>query len=277
MPDKVIEGVEPQGQAGDPEASAPASDWLAGASDAQRALAEQRAWKGLGDVITSYEHLERLKGAPPSELVRLPKPEDQEGWEALYGRLGRPEEATGYDPDLEVGEGQVDLRQLAHQIGLTPGQYQKARAALEEMAQGQQFQASEARQAADQLQAAELEKEWGDEYQERVAIAQQGARNRGWSDETIERLQGAIGFKQTMELAFERGLQLQEDGHPGGKIPRTSSGVPFGLTRETALREINRMQADPAFTSRLYSSDAAVRKAAHAERDRYYRVAYPEG
>ena len=72
-------------------------------------------------MLESYRHLEKLIGR---DKIALPKEGDAEAWNAVYDRLGRPENAEGYE--IAVPEGlerdsafEEQMRGLFHKAGLT--------------------------------------------------------------------------------------------------------------------------------------------------------------
>ena len=89
--------------------------------------------KGLGEVFKSYKNAQSLIGG---EKVTLPagKLDNEETWNYLFGRLGRPETADGYKLDVKElpGGGKYDdkvigdFKAAMHKLGLLPKQAQGA-------------------------------------------------------------------------------------------------------------------------------------------------------
>ncbi|MDE2020403.1 MAG: hypothetical protein KGJ13_08715, partial [Patescibacteria group bacterium] len=99
-----------------PEAApAPVADapWYQGADQEtvgylqNRGLDRKTPKEAALEAIKAHREAEKFIGAPADKLVRLPKDEaDTAGWEQVYGRLGVPADAKGYDfSDLKFSDG----------------------------------------------------------------------------------------------------------------------------------------------------------------------------
>ncbi len=241
-------------------------------------LAELKRWGSPDDAFTSYRNLERLKGVPEHELLRIPRADaDEATWEAFHAKL-RPEKPDQYDlGELAPKEGQTDLRPLAHKYGLTQRQVKGLASELQQLTSAQLEQQAAQRAASADADVATLKSEWGPEYDANIAAAQRAAKHLGWDDATMDKLEQALGTKATLELAARLGRGLREDGMPGQTQTNGSAAAePFGLTPQAAQVRLKQMQADPAFTARLYSPDQAVRLKAMDERAKVLALAYPE-
>ena len=138
---------------------------FAGLDADMRAYAENKGWhkdhNPVGAVLKSYKELESRLGS----AVTLPAQGDTEGWNKLYGRLGRPEKAEAYS--LPFGE-QYDadvagkVRGMFHTAGLTQSQAEKLFSGYAEMTAPMLRQQAEAEaRAADE--AAQAAKEVGEQ------------------------------------------------------------------------------------------------------------------
>lgn len=265
----------------DPAAANGASKWYEATfrDPENRGLAELKRWGGPDDLATSYRNLERLKGVPENELLRIPKPEDAAGWEAFHARL-RPAKPEDYDlGEHAPKEGQTDLRPLAHKYGLTPQQARGLAGELAQLVQAQTGTQATQREASRTADMAALKTEWGGEYDANIEAGKRAVKHLGWDEKKIDALEAALGTRGTFELAARIGRGLREDGMPG-QTQLAGGGQqsePFGLTPQAAQARLKQMQADPAFQARLYNTtDKAVRLAAMAERDKIGAIAYPE-
>ena len=92
--------------AGDGSAATGAFDWgKQGLDTDSMALVNDRQWKGVPDVLTSYRNLEKLIGVPPERVIKLPGDKDPvESWNSVYDRLGRPKAAADYKIPLPEGD-----------------------------------------------------------------------------------------------------------------------------------------------------------------------------
>jgi hypothetical protein len=111
---------------------------------------------------------------------KIPMPQTDEDWGAVYGRLGRPDEATGYQVAVPEGvEVNADKQQVyferAHQLGLSVKQVE-GMAALE-------FEQSaidkQAKDAAKETRLSEaqnaLKQEWGQAFDQNSGVALRAA------------------------------------------------------------------------------------------------------
>ena len=128
--------------------------------------------KDVGNLARSYVNAQRLIG---SDKVPLPANPTDEDLDNIYSRLGRPEDASGYeiatDGTLITEEVASAYADVAHKLRLTPEQangileYYKGTIGQteEEM---QQIAAQQAEETA-----AELRREWGRAFEDKVALA----------------------------------------------------------------------------------------------------------
>ena len=90
--------------------------------DGLRGEPSLQSFDSVDKLAKSYVHARKMIGADPNQMLQLPKEGDEEGWNQVYNRLGRPEKADGYDFDLGDGEQSpdvADFKNVAHQLGLT--------------------------------------------------------------------------------------------------------------------------------------------------------------
>jgi len=99
--------------------------------------------------------LEKVPG-----LLKLPDNDDAEGMEALFSKLGRPENHDGYDQF----DGLPDLREKAFELGLSSKQYKT----LMESASSNQSELMQAQINAVKESQISLKNEWGDAFEQRT-------------------------------------------------------------------------------------------------------------
>jgi hypothetical protein len=186
------------------------ADWRASLPEEQRGAAYLQDVKDLPTLVKNYgealayrgnsiripgpdaapearkEFVEKLQSKVP-DLVLVADGEDdaaKAARAALWQRLGRPREAKEYGPPegVELPESALEaLRAEAAEEGLTKGQFQarakRAAAALEA-----------ATRAASEEQA-ELKKELGPAYQDRIAGAAEAARRLGADPDEVKAIE----------------------------------------------------------------------------------------
>ena len=113
------------------ERSAPApSNLFDSLGEDNRRVAEAKGWDSPDKIVESYRNLESKIGdslRPPADDAPA------EEWQAFYGRLGRPDDASGYQFKMPQGlaedfpydrESALRFADWAHEAGLSPRQAQ---------------------------------------------------------------------------------------------------------------------------------------------------------
>lgn len=128
-------------------------------------------------------------GAPPEELIRLPKPDDQAGMEKLWNSVGRPDKVDGYG-DIKLPEGSpMDKEALQGFLASMhkAGPFTKSQAEAAAKWYGD-FGAAQVKAATDSFAAAQaegkraLQGEWGAAYPQKVDAAASAALRFGGAD-----------------------------------------------------------------------------------------------
>ncbi len=83
---------------------------------------------GYKNLLNSYKSLEKLRGVPEDKLIKIPDNADNENWNKVYDRLGRPESPDKYDftPPKDANIDSETLgwfNQKAHSLGLNKKQH----------------------------------------------------------------------------------------------------------------------------------------------------------
>lgn len=139
--------------------------------------------KDVENLARSYVNAQRLIG---SEKIPMPVNPTDEDLDNIYNRLGRPEAPEGYEIKADGNVITEDVAQqyadIAHQLRLTP---QQAQGVLE-------YYRSSVANSADQMQQmvadqannteAELRREWGNNYDSKIAAASNVAREFAGDD-----------------------------------------------------------------------------------------------
>ena len=151
------------------------------------------------DLFTKFDSPEALAGAYKNAQrfiggEKLPMPQIDSDFELIYDKLGRPEDASGYEFSVPEGMQPNEAMQSAmgaafHQAGLNPKQAgiltdvynQMATSAGEENTQAQEQSINDA--------TAALQKEWGQAYEPKIAAAQKALAEFG-GDELVAALEG---------------------------------------------------------------------------------------
>jgi len=160
--------------------------------------------KPLPDILKSHVHAQRLVGA---DKVAIPtgKFDTPEAWNALYAKLGRPETPDGYqfdavalpegvnrNPDIENA-----FKGISHKLGLTPKQATELYAAYNGMAAEAQKVQIEGQAKAIKDAEADLRAEWGNKYDERLALATKVIDTYGGKAEQVTEFKEKFGNDPT--------------------------------------------------------------------------------
>jgi hypothetical protein len=162
-----------------PETAAPAAEqtgnWYDTLPEDMRGDQNITKHSTIEGFAKSHQNAQRMIGAE-----KIPMPQTDEDWGNVYGRLGRPDDSTGYAIEAPEGvevnvEMQESFRGVAHELGLSQKQVQ----GLSEWqfgneATSRQGQLDNSTQAHEAAQA-QLKQEWGESYDQNVTIAVRGA------------------------------------------------------------------------------------------------------
>ncbi len=231
--------------------------WTEGLEETALGYVENKGWKGAGDMLKSYQSLEGMQGVPPEQLLRLPSPDDADGWTEAFGRLGRPEDAAGYEfPDFEVAEGAPDIADDFRSAAFEQGLSQKhARGVVDwfttrmDAVREEQTEAAQLQSAADMTS---LKAEWGQAYDENIQAGKLFAQRFGFLENgVLDKLENAMGTAGMLKFAAQIGRGLGEHTAPDDE---SASGA-FGATPGSAKDKILQLRGDVEFMKRYTEGD----------------------
>ena len=259
-------------------APAPAAfDWkTTGVDDLGMTLINERQWKNPSDLVNSYRNLEKLTGVPANQMVKLPSTADSVEWNAVYDKLGRPKDPTGYKLPVPAGDNgkfAVEAAKWMHEAGLSENSGRK----LAEKWNGfiaEGMKAEEARVTkAVEGDVAALKVEWGGNYQANSDIVDRAAQSFGMNTEQLTALKIALGPKAAMQFMFNIGSKIAVEDKD---LIRNADGSPSfnGMTPEIARAEIKRLQVDKDFARQFNSQDPKSRLEAREKMRQLQRRAF---
>lgn len=262
------EGQVASSAAGQPE-SAP---WYDGFSDEIKGYVETKGWKDPEASIESYRNLEKLVGAPPDQVLRLPKSDaDPKEWDSVWNRLGRPAEAKGYefDESLNLDDSLVEWAQeVFHKNNVPQDAANGILKAYNEIEQIAMQREEEAYTAQVSQEAAQLKKDWGAAFDQNAAQAKAAATQLGMDEQTVDALERVLGFKKTMEFFQGIGSRTGESDF----VTPGSSNATGMMTPSAAKSRIAALRADKSFVARYTAHEAGALE----EMKRLHEWAYPE-
>lgn len=283
-PAPAAEGGAAPSAAGSGESNAGttgAFDWTkAGLDTDSMALVNDRQWKGVPDVLTSYRNLEKLIGVPPERIIKLPGDKDPaDSWGNVYDRLGRPKAATDYKiplPEGDSGEFAKSIAPIFHEAGLSQAQVQKIAERHNALMGEQVKKITEAAKAAQEKEIVELKSEWGHDYEKNNDTVDRAAAAFGMTKEHATALKHAMGPKAAMKFLHAIGSKIAVEGQfVSGE--KGGGGGFESMTPEIAQAKITANVKDRSFMERFNSADPVVRGDARKEMERLHQFAYPGG
>ena len=253
------------------------SDWMDSIPEELRGDPSLANIKDIGSLAKGYVHAQHMIGA---DKVAIPNKEaPQEELDAFYNKLGRPEQADGYQvptenmPDVPIdGDMANTFFQEAHRIGLSKSQAAALIRFNSEQAQSQ-IQAAEANFNSDMEKTEQtLRGEFGNAYDQNLQMAQKAARDFG-GDELVDALnKSGLGNNPAVIRAFHNIAKVISNDEIIGGGGRQS----FVLSPADAKQAIAEKKRDPNFMNAYSDRDASGHADAVAEMGRLYESAFPE-
>lgn len=245
--------------------------WYTGADAETTGFMQNRGWDKLDAkgaalaAIKSYREASAHLGAPPDQLMRMPKDaNDAEAWGKLYGRLGVPDKPDGYNfDDVKFSDGSgVDqdvvntVRSLAAQNHLTPEAAKAVAKTIVGMVEKAETVETDQYNVKLEAEKAALRQNWGGNAASNLVIAQNAAGKLGVDQETLATLEKTLGYSKVMEMFRQVGARIGEDNFlGGGNLGRTGP-----ITQNQAKAELSAMETDTDFNTKLFSGDMQARQ-----------------
>lgn len=255
--------------------------WAEGVSDEYRGIVEAKGWEDINDVMRSYHNMEQFSGKMGAgKAVVIPDPEDKEGWDKVYQKMGRPEAANGYEYEVslegldEIGKSAVKeqldtFSNIAFEAGLSKSQAKAVQQKWDAYVEEQQatYEKESMRAAHENLE--NLKNQWGQVYDQNVKFAQLAADKYGLGADILTAVEWASGTDKLMNMLAEIGASMAEDGYVQG-----STGPVKGTSPQQAQKELDALKADPDYAD-PYSNPNRHKMIRQQARDLYNAI-YPE-
>ena len=249
-----------------------ATDWKESLSDELRADKSLENIKDIEGLAKSYVHAQKLVGAD-----KIPVPNKfatEKDWDAVYQRLGRPEDPTGYKYDLPEDQtiNQDALNNFsnqAHKLGLLPSQANGVVKFYNELTASSLQEQETTAVAARENSTKELKQEWGQAYPQKISQASNLAKSVGASELFDTNLADGtkLGDHPVMIRAFaELASKMGEDSI-------TQSSGPIYQTPAQIEKEIgNLTQVGSAYWDKNHPNHAAAVEEVLALREKKNQV-----
>lgn len=231
--------------------------WLNGASTEEIAFAQSKGWGNevnapTDQIFRSYHNLQKLFGADKAgNTIMVPgETADEETWNKVYSRLGRPEKADGYTakPFAGMDEEQFNkLREVAHKHGLSEKQFNAIKEWNDSAATEFDGKLKQAAQAEFATQEATLKRDWGAAYDQNLQAGKVAVSQLGITAEQVDALQMSLGFDGVMKLMAKIGSSLGEGTFHVGDKGRAGGTQNNVMAPEQAKTELGRLMNDKDF------------------------------
>jgi hypothetical protein len=228
--------------------------------------------KTFGVKLTElYRGAEKFIGAPPDQLIRMPKPDAKpEEISAFRQRLGVPAEAKDYDfTSIKDAAGQPlaqpladALRAASHEAGVPKDAAAKVAAAVVKHLDSVQTTQSNLLAGNLTEERAKLEKNWGGKESPPTASTccrRRKARRLGLDEQAVATLENLMGYSKVMDAFRKVGNARREDVFSSNR-PGQHGGAGKPTTMEGAMARKSELMADKAWAARFTSGDAEARR-----------------
>ena len=247
------------------------SDWKEGLSEdlqSNTVIQETKDIESLANQLVSSQKM--LGGRVP-----IPEAGNDEEWNEVWGKLGKPEESSGYDfktPENADTNLQDWFQTAAHESNLTKAQANSLYDKWNEMAGGLNTQNEEASQNALKEATEAMNKEWGKAADQNLSIAKKAIEEFG--GDNLKKYLDESGLGNNPELlkfAHKVGKELLEDtAHGDGSSDLT-------LTPAEAQMKIAEAMNNPNHLYHPSNSMKPGHNTAVAEMQKLFQQAHPEG
>jgi hypothetical protein len=223
---------------------------------------QSKGFKSMNDVLTSAYNAEKLLGAGPDKIIKLPNAAEansEEAWGQIYDKLGRPKAPTEYGlkgPDGNPTPLTEAIAPVLHKMGLTAKQAGELNQWWNEYA----GKAGETQKAEHDAKVAEatgqLKTDWGAAYEQNVNIAKTAAKEFGITEEQVAALDSALGTAATLKFLHNIGSKIGE----GQFVSGATQGFGSKMAPAQAAAEIKALQQDQNFITRLQQGETEALK-----------------
>ena len=239
--------------------------------DGLRGEPSLQSFDSVDKLAKSYVHARKMIGADPNQMLQLPKEGDEEGWNQVYNRLGRPEKADGYDFDLGDGEQSpdvADFKNVAHQLGLTNDQAKTMLGIYNQISENDLAEEQEQFEQMNVEYLQDIQKEWGDDFNKNSELARRAFQNFA-SEELMDVMKetGLSNHPEVLKTFARIGQVLSEDNI----LPGTRGAI-GGMSPVHAEETIASRMADPEFRTAYLDGSSPHHEAAVREMERLHNA-----
>jgi len=226
----------------------------------------------FAQVAAFHRQAEGYIGVPESERVRLPNPADPASVKAFWSKVGVGETPAAYDFSAAKGLDPAlatAIQNVAHEANVPVAAAQRIAAALAD--HNEKSTAAELTQTQERLtaQRAELQRQWGPNYNANLQLADQAARRLGVDVDTAALLGEKIGTDKVLEMFRKIGAATAEDTFV---LSPNKEGAQPPTTIADANYQLEALHGDSEWVKRFLAGGHAE-QAQHAK---LFQAAHPD-
>jgi hypothetical protein len=221
------------------------------------------------EAIKAHREARSYIGMPETRLIKLPADpvKEPDAMRDVFQRLGAPKEAKDYDfTAVKFSDGKTPdptfdaaIRNASFEANLPKdAATHVAQAVVKYLDDADKAEAAEMT-ARNATEAAELKKNWGQNWEANLFVAKQAAAKLGIEPSVVDTLQNLdkVGYAKVMDAFRQLGVMMGEGRYIAGTNP-AGNGI---MTAEQAKSRLSELEGDKAFGKRLDSGDpAAIRE-----------------
>ena len=242
----------------------PVTNWKDSLPDELKGMKSIQDFKSVEDLVKSYDHTKSLVGRKVEDL-------DAETLKAIDTKFGAPESLEAYDfkaKTEEAAEMTDWFKKTAFDAGLP---VEKAKAVYEKYNELEQ-ETIQRQQLAVQQQNEEwigsLKKEFGEAFDERVAIANKALQAYGGDElENVLAQAGLANHPPVVKALVEAGKPLME-----GQFAESSKPVFSKLSPSEAADKVRTLRSDPDFMKHYKDSTSPKHQEYRQELNNLYKI-----
>lgn len=249
-----------------------ATAWHTGLDGEVIGWAQNKGWlsddpkTAFASAVQAHREAQKFIGAPPEQMLRLPKDQtDEAGWKAVYGRLGVPEAAKDYDlSGVKFADGaELDaafsdsIRDALYNARVSKDRAADVVKAVVKFMDNAETQEATIKQGQLDEEKAALAKNWGKNMEANKFIASQAAQKLGVTPETIKALEGVVGYRSIMEMFHKIGVSIGEAKFVSADGSNPGNGI---MSRDHAVARKAELMADKSWQDRYMKGDILARK-----------------
>lgn len=262
-------GAEQAGGAGTPEET---GQWFDSFAEDIRTNQNVTKFGSAEELAKSYINAQNLIGRD-----KIPMPVTDEDWANTYSRLGRPDEAAGYE--IQAPEGvEIDTAQqeaflnLAHELGLSQKQAQAlASYDFDRMSNAAENSSQNAVQAQEEA-ISSLKNEWGNAFDQNVTVANR-ALTEFASEQDIQALQetevnglSLADHPVVVKLLANVGKGMMDSGKLEGK------GSDMAMTPAEIGAKQSQLMGHPAYLNKNHPEHNSIK----SQVQKLFELQFPE-